>query len=134
CGGACTGVRTANAWPTCRNCSCPPTGPRAAPPSGPTRTPDRPSGRRGADVGGAKPPVHAAGALVWRVRAGELEVLLVHRPRYDDWSWPKGKLHKHESLPAAAVREVKEETGVEALLGVPLPTVRYRLSSGTRKV
>ncbi len=85
-------------------------------------------------MGGAKPPVHAAGALVWRVRAGELEVLLVHRPRYDDWSWPKGKLHKHESLPAAAVREVKEETGVEALLGVPLPTVRYRLSSGTRKV
>lgn len=79
-------------------------------------------------------PVHAAGALTWRLRAHRLEVLLVHRPRYRDWSWPKGKVHKHESLPAAAVREVKEETGVEVVLGVPLPTVRYRLSSGAAKV
>ena len=54
--------------------------------------------------------VLAAGALVWRVRNGELQVLAVHRPRYDDWSWPKGKLDPGETLPACAVREVAEET------------------------
>ena len=56
--------------------------------------------------------VVAAGALVWRVRKGELQVLAVHRPRYNDWSWPKGKLAKGETLPHAAIREVAEETGV----------------------
>ncbi|MPV50422.1 NUDIX domain-containing protein [Pseudactinotalea sp. HY160] len=85
-------------------------------------------------MSGAKKPVHAAGALLWRLAGGHLEVLLVHRPGYDDWSWPKGKLHKHETLPAAAVREVREETGVEAVLGRPLPTVRYVLGGGTPKV
>jgi 8-oxo-dGTP pyrophosphatase MutT (NUDIX family)/phosphohistidine phosphatase SixA len=78
-------------------------------------------------------PVQAAGALVWRERGGELEVLLVHRPRYDDWSWPKGKLDLGESLPAAAAREVAEETGSPIVLGAPLPGLRYRTADGRAK-
>lgn len=79
------------------------------------------------------PVVHAAGALPWRERDGRLEVALIHRPRYRDWSWPKGKLDPGESLPAAACREVAEETGTPVVLGVPLPTLRYRMPDGTRK-
>ncbi len=78
--------------------------------------------------------VQAAGAIVWRKAGPTLEVLLIHRPNYNDWSWPKGKPRKTETLPAAAIREVKEETGVEVALGVPLPPVRYRLADGRRKV
>ena len=48
---------------------------------------------------------------MWRVRDGAPEVVVVHRPRYDDWSWPKGKLDLGEATPAAAVREVAEELG-----------------------
>jgi len=77
--------------------------------------------------------VRAAGALVWREKGGDLQVLLVHRPRYDDWSFPKGKLESGESLCACAVREVAEETGVQVRLEQPLETVRYRLGDGTRK-
>lgn len=69
----------------------------------------------------------AAGALPWRRRRGELQVALVHRPRYDDWSWAKGKLDPGEEWPAAAVREVFEETGLHVRLGRPLPTSRYTL-------
>jgi 8-oxo-(d)GTP phosphatase len=78
-------------------------------------------------------PVEAAGALVWRVHDGALEVVLVHRPRYDDWSWPKGKLDPGEATPAAAVREVAEETGLQVVLGSVLPRLRYRLSDGRIK-
>lgn len=79
--------------------------------------------------------VVAAGAVVWRLVGRRLEVLLIHRPRYDDWSWPKGKLARsHEPLPMCAVREVQEETGIPVLLGAKLPTVRYTLASGARKV
>lgn len=85
----------------------------------------------------AAPPadgvVHAAGALVWRERAERLEVALVHRPRYRDWSWPKGKLDPGESVPAAAVREVEEETGTPVVLGIPLPGLAYRTADGRRK-
>ncbi|GAA4418802.1 NUDIX hydrolase [Georgenia halophila] len=81
-----------------------------------------------------RPDVRAAGALVWRPNGRSLEVLLVHRPRYDDWSWPKGKLETGESLPECAAREVAEETGVHVALGQPLPGVRYRLADGRRKV
>ncbi|WP_207632306.1 NUDIX hydrolase [Occultella kanbiaonis] len=81
------------------------------------------------------PVVQAAGALIWRVVGRRLEVLLIHRPRYDDWSWPKGKLDGDgESLPMCAVREVKEETGLSVLLGVPLPSVKYKLMDGRVKV
>lgn len=82
----------------------------------------------------APAPVQAAGALVWRVRAARLQVALVHRPRYRDWSWPKGKLDPGEIAPVAAVREVEEETGQAVVLGVPLPGLEYRLSDGRQKV
>ena len=87
--------------------------------------------------------VRAAGALCWDVAgpaaaprsrsARDLRVLLVHRPRYDDWSWPKGKLEDGEGTAVAAVREVGEETGLDVALGRDLPSARYRLDSGTTK-
>jgi 8-oxo-dGTP pyrophosphatase MutT (NUDIX family)/phosphohistidine phosphatase SixA len=61
-------------------------------------------------------------------------VLLVHRPKYDDWSFPKGKLDRGEHLTAAAVREVEEETGVRVRLGVPLGSQRYPVRAGTKVV
>ncbi|WP_332309858.1 NUDIX hydrolase [Nesterenkonia jeotgali] len=67
----------------------------------------------------------AAGALCWRLRRSELEVLVIHRPRYDDWSFPKGKLDEGETLPECAVREVREEIGLKVRLGMPLPITRY---------
>jgi 8-oxo-dGTP pyrophosphatase MutT (NUDIX family)/phosphohistidine phosphatase SixA len=66
--------------------------------------------------------VLAAGAVVFR--PGK-RVLLVHRPRYDDWSFPKGKLDRGELAPVAAVREVAEETGLRIRLGTPLSSQRY---------
>lgn len=78
--------------------------------------------------------VLAAGALVWRERDGQLEVLAVHRPRYNDWSWPKGKLDPGETMPACAVREVAEETRITIDLGIPLPTLRYPIAGGKIKV
>lgn len=79
------------------------------------------------------PVVEAAGAVVWRLRQGRLQVVLVHRPRYNDWSWPKGKLEPGESLPGAAVREVSEETGYDVILGIPLPSLEYPLLDGRTK-
>ncbi len=69
--------------------------------------------------------IPAAGTLPWRQRRGSLEVAMVHRPRYDDWSWAKGKLDPGEDWPVAAVRETQEETGLEVRLGLPLPTTTY---------
>lgn len=60
-------------------------------------------------------------------------MLVVHRPRYDDWSWPKGKAEINEPLLAAGVREVEEETGVIVQMHAPLVTQRYRLGSGQTK-
>ena len=77
--------------------------------------------------------VKAAGALVWRENGKHLEVLLVHRPRYDDWSIPKGKVESCESVRTCAVREVAEETGVQVILGQPLSRVRYKIGDGSRK-
>lgn len=76
----------------------------------------------------------AAGALLWRDGKRGTEVLLVHRPRYDDWSIPKGKLDKGETFPAAAVREVEEETGYRARLHRPLPASVYLLPDGRTKI
>ena len=69
--------------------------------------------------------VIAAGGVVWRERGGTRQVLLVHRPRYDDWSLPKGKLAAHEHILLAARREIEEETGLQVLLGPPLGVQRY---------
>ncbi|HYO86791.1 MAG TPA: NUDIX hydrolase [Dermatophilaceae bacterium] len=74
------------------------------------------------------PPIEAAGALPWRERDGKLEVALVHRPRYDDWAWSKGKLDPGETWPGAAAREVAEETGLRVRLGLPLPSASYEVS------
>jgi 8-oxo-(d)GTP phosphatase len=71
----------------------------------------------------------AAGAAIWRPAAGpgteDAEVLLVHRPAYDDWSLPKGKSEPDEHILLTAVREVWEETCVRPVLGPRLPTVEY---------
>ena len=75
--------------------------------------------------------VLAAGAVVFRPGG---QVLLVHRPKYDDWSFPKGKLDPGEHPAAAAVREVEEETGLRVRLGVPLPGQRYEVATGTKHV
>jgi 8-oxo-dGTP diphosphatase len=69
--------------------------------------------------------IRAAGALPWRRRRGALQVALVHRPRYGDWAWAKGKLDPAEEWPVAAVREVFEETGLRVRLGRPLPSSEY---------
>ncbi|UVJ38600.1 NUDIX hydrolase [Arthrobacter sp. CJ23] len=78
--------------------------------------------------------VVAAGALPWRFNKGALEVLLIHRPRYDDWSWPKGKLDAGETVPECAVREVAEEIGFEGSLGIPLPSIHYHVTAGLKVV
>ena len=78
-------------------------------------------------------PVLAGGAVVSREHPTRgTEVVVVHRPRYDDWSLPKGKAEAGESLPVTAVREVREETGVAIRLGVPLDTLRYDLAKAPR--
>jgi 8-oxo-dGTP pyrophosphatase MutT (NUDIX family)/phosphohistidine phosphatase SixA len=77
----------------------------------------------------APPATPAAGAVPWRRRKGVLQVAMVHRPRYDDWSWAKGKLDTGEDWPVAAVREVAEETGLQVHLGRPLPTSTYPIGS-----
>jgi 8-oxo-(d)GTP phosphatase len=69
--------------------------------------------------------VPAAGGVVWRTAGDGPEILAVHRPRYDDWTLPKGKLDSGEHRLAAAVREVFEETGIRGVPQVRLPSVRY---------
>lgn len=80
-----------------------------------------------------RPPVLAAGALVWRLKNNKLQVLVVHRPRYDDWSFPKGKAEPGESMVLTAIREVAEETGRQIVLGRYLGKARRRLVSGRKK-
>ncbi len=78
--------------------------------------------------------VVAAGALLWRRENGVLKVLVIHRARYDDWSWPKGKLDRDESISEAAIREIREETGLRVSLGVKLFELEYKIEDGNRKV
>lgn len=78
------------------------------------------------------PTVAAAGGVVWRGRHGDIEVALVHRPRYDDWTLPKGKLMDGESELAAAVREVGEELGAAVAVSRRVGRVQYR-DGGAKK-
>ncbi len=80
----------------------------------------------------------AAGAILWRQQpdapSGRVELGLVHRPRYDDWSLPKGKLDAGESLLVCAVREVFEETAHRVTLGRPLPPQHYTVAGRPKTV
>lgn len=89
-------------------------------------SPDRGTGRT----------VWAAGAVVWRPGHGDsaVEIALIHRQRYDDWSLPKGKVDPGETEPVTAVREVFEETGQRVRLGRRIATVSYPIEQGTKKV
>ena len=79
--------------------------------------------------------VAAAGTVVLRpVTDSEPEVLLVHRPRYNDWSLPKGKIDPDEYLAGCAVRETREESAVDVRLGLPLDQITYAISGGTKTV
>jgi len=80
--------------------------------------------------------VLAAGAVLWRPNGdpATLEVAIIHRPRYNDWSLPKGKVDPGETEPVTAVREVQEETGYSAHLGRRLAAVSYPVEQGVKKV
>jgi len=78
--------------------------------------------------------VRAAGGVVWRRTDRGLEVLLIHRPRYDDWSLPKGKADPGEDDVDTALREVTEETGLAGVLGPELAQIHYADRNGRPKV
>ncbi|MFW0791894.1 NUDIX hydrolase [Gordonia sp. CPCC 205333] len=77
--------------------------------------------------------VWAAGGVLWRITGASLQIGLVHRPRYDDWTLPKGKAESGESIFATATREISEETGFSSVLGRHLSTVSYALNDHTTK-
>ena len=79
-------------------------------------------------------PVRAAGGVVVRPGNGETEVLLVHRPKYDDWTFPKGKALPGDSDEECALREVEEETGLRCAVDAELPGTEYNDSHGRPKV
>jgi 8-oxo-dGTP diphosphatase len=83
---------------------------------------------------GESAAVLAAGVVLWRTAPAGVEIALVHRPRYDDWSLPKGKLKRGEGFAAAAVRETREETGLGCDLGVALPATRYLVDGRPKEV
>ena len=80
--------------------------------------------------------VLAAGAVLWRLNGDSAtpEIAVIHRPRYDDWSLPKGKVDPGETEPVTAVREVHEETGYSSHLGRRLVAVSYPVEQGIKKV
>jgi 8-oxo-dGTP diphosphatase len=79
--------------------------------------------------------IHAAGAIVWReITPLDLEILIIHRPKYDDWSLPKGKIEEGENPITAAYREVIEETGVDSVFGQYLGSTAYEVDGEKKKV
>jgi len=82
----------------------------------------------------SEPQVRAAGGVVTRAAEGAIEIACVHRPRYDDWSLPKGKLEAGEAWEDGALREVAEETGMRCELGRELEPARYRDRKGRDKL
>ena len=78
-------------------------------------------------------PIRAAGGIVVRSEGSAAAVLLVHRPEYDDWTFPKGKVEPGESDEECAVREVEEETGLTCSLGAELPSTEYTDPRGRPK-
>ncbi|MGW3410887.1 NUDIX hydrolase [Streptomyces sp. NPDC000888] len=82
--------------------------------------------------------IQAAGCVLWRTSPvdvpGELEICLVHRPKYDDWSHPKGKLKRGEDPLAGALREVEEETGFRCVPGARLPSALYYVDGRRKQV
>src|SRR3546814_612543 len=78
--------------------------------------------------------VHAAGGVVWRLVEGKPRVLLIHRTKYRDVTLPKGKVDPGEMLAETAVREIREETGIQVNLGVPIGVSRYRLPNAREKI
>jgi 8-oxo-dGTP diphosphatase len=79
-------------------------------------------------------PVRAAGGVVWRRGETDLEIALVHRPRYDDWTLPKGKVDSGEELLDTAVREVLEEMGAQVEVSRRVGRVRYQVDEGRKSV
>src|SRR3954467_13891342 len=88
------------------------------------------------DAAPANKTVLAAGAVLWRASddGAEPEVAVVHRPRYDDWSLPKGKVDAGEHVLTAAVREIREEPGFEVVVGPRGPPTHYPVREGTKRV
>jgi 8-oxo-dGTP pyrophosphatase MutT (NUDIX family) len=78
--------------------------------------------------------VRAAGGIVVREGDAGAEVLIVHRPKYNDWSFPKGKADRGEGDEECALREVEEETGLKCELGASLPPVSYRSKGRPKRV
>jgi 8-oxo-dGTP diphosphatase len=86
------------------------------------------------DVGGGEPEIAAAGGVVIRSGGEGPQLAVIHRPKYMDWSLPKGKLEEGEGWQEAALREVEEETGYRCEPSVELPRVSYLDRKGRRKL
>lgn len=85
-------------------------------------------------MGKSKVALAAGAVVIDRTQAHRPRVLLVHRPQYDDWSLPKGKVHPDEYLAACAVREVAEETGVTVRLCAPVGETEYEVDGRPKRV
>jgi 8-oxo-dGTP diphosphatase len=81
------------------------------------------------------PLIQAAGAVLWRKSdKSKIEIAIIHRPRYDDWSLPKGKVESGESHISAGYREIQEETGYESTFGPEIGSVVYKLEGAPKEV